>query len=70
MTNAKRKTMHGFIIAIELDASPDSLTPEQVAVRLADTASQLDGVISHDCEYLGEIEQIDDEKQLGEKLLD
>lgn len=56
-----KKTMHGYLVGVELEVGAmGTVTPEQVAVRLADAAGTLDGVVSHDVEYLGEIEQVDE----------
>lgn len=56
-------TMHGFLVGVELVES--ITTPEQVALRLADSLGFMEGIGHVDVESLGIIEVIPDEDTIG-----
>jgi hypothetical protein len=57
------KTMHGYIVGVEISTGPGSLSPEQITARLAESLAHVEGVVSSDVEYLGEIETTEEETE-------
>lgn len=57
--NPNKLTSWGFLVGCEVDIS--QITPEKIAMRLADSLSYVEGVGFTDVEVLGEIDRIEDD---------